>query len=74
MTAKVENFCINKKEKGINVGAGEHACINCIWYEQYYRKGRGNVLTWVPTSTGLCLLTDKMRGALKQPCKKYEAQ
>ncbi len=72
MSAKVENFCIHLKEKAISVDASERACINCIWYEQYYRKGRGNVVSWVPTSTGHCLLADQSRGALRQPCEKYE--
>lgn len=72
MTAKVENLCMRKKTKSISVDTGERACINCIWYEQYWREGRGSVKTWVPTSTGYCLLNDQSRGALRQPCEKYE--
>lgn len=74
MSAKVENFCMKKKEKSITVNASERACINCIWYEQYYRKNRGNVSMMVPTSSGYCLLNDCERGALRQPCGKYEAE
>ena len=70
--AKVENFCMRKHTKSISIDNGERACINCIWYEQYYREGRGNVATWVPTSTGYCLLTDQSRGAMGQTCDKYE--
>lgn len=72
MTAKVEGFCSNKRTKSISVDRNERACINCIWYEQHYRPGRGNVATFVPTSIGHCLLDDKTRGALRQPCKRYE--
>lgn len=72
MIAKVENLCMTKKNKSINVNCKERACINCIWYEQYYRMNRGNISAWVPTSTGYCLLKDKMRGVLRQPCEKYE--
>nr|WP_296267724.1 hypothetical protein [uncultured Merdimonas sp.] len=74
MAAKVENFCMRKQSKQISVNASERACINCIWYEQYWRKNRGNVATWVPTSTGHCILHDSERGALRQPCDKYETE
>lgn len=72
MTAKVENHCMQKLNRSISVNASERACINCIWYEQYYRKNRGNISAWVPTSTGHCLLHDQRRGAMRKPCKDYE--
>lgn len=72
MVAKVECFCAKKRSKSISVDSGERVCINCIWYQQYYREGRGNVKMWVPTSSGYCLLNDQLRGALEQPCEKYE--
>lgn len=74
MTAKVEKFCMDKNSKSISVDSGERACINCIWYEQHYRRNRGNVQLWIPTSTGYCLLKDKQRGALRQPCEDYETE
>ena len=74
MTAKVANLCMTKKEKSVSVVEGERACVNCIWYEQYYRQNRGNVSAWVPTSTGYCLLKDERRGALRQPCRNYEKE
>jgi hypothetical protein len=74
MTAKVENLCATKKTRSISVDIGERACINCIWYEQHYRPGRGNVSALVPTSMGYCLLKDGARGALRQPCKSYETE
>ena len=74
MTEKVENYCMKQKIRNITVNASERACINCIWYEQYYRKNRGNVVMWVPTSTGHCILQDSERGALRQPCDKYETE
>lgn len=74
MTAKVENYCMNLGSRNITVDANERACINCIWYEQYWRKGRGSVISWVPTSTGHCILNNSERGGLRQPCKKYETE
>lgn len=74
MTAKVEKLCMAKREKSINVTECERACVNCIWYEQYYRKNRGNVVAWVPTSTGYCLLKDEKRRALGQSCRDYERE
>lgn len=53
MTAKVENYCAQKRNRSISVNASERACVNCIWYDQYYRQTRGNVSAWVPTSTTL---------------------
>ena len=72
MTAKVENHCLHKKTKLLTVEVEERACINCIWYEQYYRRNRGNVASWVPTCTGYCILKDKYRGPLHQPCREFE--
>ena len=72
MAAKIENLCSAKRTRSISVDRSEHACINCIWYEQHYRQNRGNVSLWVPTSTGYCLLKDSMRVALREPCEEYE--
>lgn len=74
LAAKVENLCATKGTKSISVDSGERACINCIWYEQHYRPGRGNITSLVPTSTGYCLLRDRARGALKRPCGSYETE
>lgn len=74
MKAKVENFCMRKRSKQISVDVSEHACINCIWYEQHYRQNRGNVSMWIPISTGHCLLKDCERGPLRQPCDKFERE
>ena len=74
MTAKVENFCLHKKDKEIRVDKGVRACINCIWYEQFSRRGRGSVAFWEPTCYGFCLLRDKLRGPLCQPCREFERE
>lgn len=74
MSAKVENYCIKKdvRARNITVDRGVRACINCIWYELYYRENRGNVSLWTPTCTGYCLRKERERGALRQPCKSFE--
>lgn len=74
MAAKVENYCMKRNDKTINVNAEEHACINCIWFEQYYRKNRGNISMLVTISIGNCLLKGEQRGALRQPCEKFERE
>lgn len=76
MTAKVENYLSQNRRgvKGISVDQGARACINCIWYEQYFHKNRGNIACWVATTTGYCLLHERQRGALRQPCKDYETE
>lgn len=74
MTAKVENFYAQKFTKNIPVDTGEKVCLNCIWYEQYYRRNRGNIQMWVPTCSGYCILRDKQRGPLCQPCKDFEKE
>lgn len=74
MVAKVEGFCAQKFGKSIAVDSGKRACINCIWYEQYFRQNRGNIRAWVATSCGYCLLRDEQRGPLRQPCKDYETE
>lgn len=74
MTAKVSNHCQTMYCKTITVNASERACVNCIWYEQYYRRNRGNISASVPTSTGYCLLKECERGALRQPCENFETE
>ncbi|MCI9333071.1 MAG: hypothetical protein HFG05_13040 [Oscillibacter sp.] len=74
MTAKVEGYCLQHsfRCKGIQVDGAARACINCIWYEQYFHQNRGNIKAWVPTDMGFCLLREQRRGPLRQPCKDFE--
>ena len=74
MTAKVENCYAQKFTKNVPVDTGEKVCLNCIWYEPYYRRNRGNIQMWVPTCSGYCILRDKQRGPLCQPCKDFEKE
>ena len=76
MIAKVENYCAQKQNTGkqIVVDAGEKVCLNCIWYEPYYRQNRGNVYAWVRTCTGCCLLREKLRGPLCRSCGEFERE
>lgn len=73
-TAKFENFVLNHRSgnQSVAVNSSERVCVNCIWYEQYFRQNRGNVYGWTPTSTGYCIFNECMRGPLRQPCKYFE--
>lgn len=62
LEAKVENYRLQHRRgttKSISVDIGTRACINCIWYDQYFHQNRGNIAAWVPTSIGYCLLRDQ---------------
>lgn len=72
--AKVENMAMSRYNKSISVNRSERACINCIWYEQYYRGTRTNVYGRVPTSSGYCILHEQPRGPLRQPCRDFEKE
>ena len=72
IAAKVENLSLRKKSRGIAVDESVRACINCAYYEQYYRRTRGNIYGWSGTHTGYCLIHDCQRGALRQSCKFFE--
>lgn len=74
MTTKVEIHCQSKSSRTVVVDKEERACINCIWYEQYYRRNRGNIASWVPTCIGYCILKDRYRGPLRQPCGEFERE
>lgn len=74
MTAKVENYCAHKRTRSISVERSEKACINCIWYEQYYRSNRGNVACWVAVNKGNCILKDLEKNPLDKPCKSFEVE
>lgn len=72
MTAKVENHCATLRTKSISVNRDERACVNCIWFEQYYREGRSNVRCYVPVCSGYCLLHEQSKRPMTQPCKQFE--
>ena len=74
MTAKVENYCMRKISNSISVDRDERCCMNCIWYEQHFRMGRGNVVQYIPISSGACLLDGERRGALDEPCGHFERE
>ena len=70
-TAIAANVAESRKAWSITVNTSTRACINCKYYELYYHRERGNVCSWVPTATGYCLLHERERGALRQPCKDF---
>ena len=72
MAARVENIAMRKKCRTICVDASLRACINCVWYEQYYRQNRGNVSAYIPVSTGICLLDDSRNNPLRRACREFE--
>lgn len=61
-----------EKTRSINVDTSARVCINCAWYEPYYRMNRGNVYAMVPTCKGYCLLNGQDRGPLRRVCKDCE--
>lgn len=71
---KVEHLALSRRNKSISVNSSERACINCIWYEQYYHESRTNVRCKVPTSSGYCILHEQFRGPLRQPCREFEKE
>ncbi len=61
----------------ITIGPRERACINCTQYRQCYFESPvpGEVYkTMTPVSFGYCVLHERQRGALRQPCKDYETK
>lgn len=70
-TANTENLCTKKRSKSIVVDSDVRACINCDYFEQHFRKNRGNIDGIVPITTGVCLLRDKQYIALRRPCKEF---
>ena len=69
--AQAENVAESRKTRSVTIETKARACINCQYYELYYRQNRRNILGWVPTDTGYCLLKECRRGALRQTCKKF---
>lgn len=67
-TAAFENQAYSLKTQSISVNGSEKACINCQYFEQYFRRNRGNVRGWMGTSKGYCILKEEERCAMAQPC------
>lgn len=70
--ARREELAMNLRGKSISINRSDRVCMNCAWYEQYYRQNRGNLYGYVPTSAGYCLKRECARGALRQPCREFE--
>lgn len=64
----------DRKARSVTIETSARACINCQYYEPYYHRNRGNVVAWIPTDTGYCLLKECRRGALRQTCKEFLRQ
>ena len=69
--AKAEILAESRQTSSVTVDTTTRACINCQYYEPYYRKSRSNIVSWVRTDTGYCLMKECRRGALRQTCKNY---
>ena len=67
----IESYAMGLKTYSINVNTSERVCVSCDWFEQYYRKNRGNVYAWVPTSIGYCLAKQTRKGAMCKGCSGY---
>lgn len=70
--AKRENTAMNLSGCSIHINRSERRCVNCTYYEQYFRQNRGNLYGWVATCDGYCMKHECKRGALRQPCKDFE--
>lgn len=69
--AKAANLAESRGCKHVVIDRSARACLNCQYYEQYWRQNRGNTMGWTPTECGYCLLKECGRGALRQPCKDF---
>lgn len=71
---RIENQCPARESRSVSVECSDRLCINCTRFEQHYRRNRGNVMGWVPTSSGYCRLHNRSRGALARPCRDFEKE
>jgi len=58
----------------IYVGRGERVCINCRFYEQYYRRRCVGEYTQLPDCTGFCHLFGKEQSPLDPLCRELAEQ
>ncbi len=72
IAAMIEELGMSKRPRMVSVDEGLRVCVNCAYYEQYFRRNRGNVATYVGVGAGYCLLKDKEKRPLDQPCKCFE--
>ncbi len=72
MKEKVRRFCEKKRMRSIRIDADAKACINCIWYQQYYQRGFYETFIWEPTDTGYCLLRAEKKSPLCEGCKDFD--
>lgn len=69
--ARADALRMQCKTVTLSVNRSERACLNCAYYEQYYRQNRGNIRAWVPVCAGYCIRHDCRRGPLRQPCREF---
>lgn len=74
LSARVENLAASRIARSISVDRSRRVCLNCAYYEQYYRRNRGNVAAWVPVDKGYCLKMEIDQDPLCKPCEKFETE
>lgn len=72
MGVKFELLARERKLRHISVNGSERRCVNCEYFEQYYRRNRGNVCGWAEISKGYCLLEEHEKFAFAEACTKFE--
>ena len=74
MSREIEVLFNKRETNHVVVNGAERYCVNCVYFEQYYRKNRGNVYGWVGTSSGYCVLREQAKSAMAQPCCKFRRE
>ncbi len=70
--AAFENLAAVKRCVNITVDRSERVCVNCVYYERYYRQNRGNIYGWTGTNKGYCIKHERGRGPLTRVCREFE--
>lgn len=61
-------------DKVVIADGRERACINCVWYEQFFRRNRGNLYGWTATPKGYCIRRNQYRDALRGACGSFQPE
>ena len=68
----MEYISLQTNATKVIVDEKEKVCINCVYYEQYYRIKREGICCFIPTSSGYCKQKGDFKIALRKACKDFK--
>lgn len=72
MPKHLEELVLQHKRAHVVLQRGEHCCLFCEYYRQYFMDSGTNIAGKVPVNNGYCEWYEEERAAVSQVCRRFE--